>query len=165
MPLTSCLRLAALAGIVAGTVATLAQLLFWWLASVPLPDVLYRDTRLAAAMVLPHGIIALDQLFQQPGLLIWVAATVVHFVLSVVYAALFIAMAIRLRIGAAALLPAGMAFGMLLYGINMYGFTFLMPWFFLVRDQITLAAHVVFGLSLGGAVWANTRLKVPLLPI
>lgn len=163
--MTPCLRRAVLAGIIAGTAATLAQLLFWWLASVPLPDVLYRDTRLAAALVLPHGIIALDQLFQPPSLAIWLAATVVHFVLSVLYAAVFIALAARLRIGGVVLLPCGMVFGLLLYFINMYGFTLLMPWFFLVRDEITMAAHAVFGLSLGASVWANTRRKAPLLPI
>lgn len=163
--MTPCFRLAVLAGMVAGTVATLAQLLLWWLASVPLPDVLYRDTRLAAAMVLPHDIIALDQLFRPPSVGVWLAATLVHFALSVLYAAGFIWLAERLRIGASWLLPAGIVFGLLLYGINMYGFTALMPWFFLARDTITMAAHAVFGLSLGGVVWANTRLKAPLLPI
>lgn len=154
-----------LAGIIAGTVATLAQLLLWWLAGVPLPDVLYRDTRLTAALLLPHGIIALDQLFQPPSLGMWLAASVVHFALSVSYAAIFIYLARRLRIGGSRLLPAGMVFGLLLYGVNMYGVTLLVPWFFLVRDGITLAAHAVFGLSLGASVWANTRPNSPLLPI
>lgn len=165
MPLMPSFRCVVLAGLIAGTVSTAAQLLLWWLSSVPLPDVLYRDTRLAAAMVLPHGIIALDQLFQPPGLMIWAAATAVHFALSGVYAAVFIYLAARLRISDWRLLPAGVVFGLLIYAINMYGFTFLMPWFFLVRDGITMAAHAVFGLSLGATVWANTRPNAPLLPI
>src|SRR5690606_37437863 len=82
MSMTPCFRVAVLAGLVAGTAATLAQLLLWWLASVPLPDVLYRDTRLTAAMVLPHDIIALDQLFRPPGLMMWLAASLVHLALS-----------------------------------------------------------------------------------
>lgn len=165
MSMTPSFRVAVLAGLVAGTAATLAQLLLWWLASVPLPDVLYRDTRLTAAMVLPHDIISLDQLFRPPSLMMWLAASLVHLALSVLYAAAFIFLASRLRIGAFRLLPAGVVFGLLLYVINLYGFTFLMPWFFLVRDEITLAAHAVFGLSLGAVVWANTRRKAPLLPI
>jgi hypothetical protein len=40
-----------------------------------------------------------------------------------------------------------------------------MPWFALVRDWITVAAHAVFGLSLASVVWANTRRIAPLLPI
>jgi hypothetical protein len=162
---TSYFRLIAGAGIIAGTTATVAQLLLWWQASVPLPDVLYRDTRLAAAMVLPHDVIALDQLFQPPNWTVWLAATVIHFALSVIYAAVFVALVRRLRLGGFWLLPTGAGFGLALYLINMYGFTSLMPWFVLVRDWITIAAHAVFGLSLALVVWANTRRIAPLLPI
>lgn len=158
-------RLSACAGIIAGTIATMAQLLLWWQTSVPLPDVLYRDTRLAAAMVLPHDVIALNQLFQPPGLAVWLAATLIHFALSVIYAAIFITLVRRLRLGGGWLLPAGAGFGLALYLVNMYGFTYLMPWFVLVRDWITIAAHAVFGLSLALVVWANTRRIAPLLPI
>lgn len=162
---TSYFRLIALAGIVAGTIATLAQLLFWWLASVPLPDVLYRDTRLAAAMVLPHGVIAPDLLFQPPDWVTWGVASTIHFALSVLYAAIFVSVTQHLRLKNRWLLPLGLGFGLALYFINMYGFTYLMPWFILVRDGITIAAHAVFGLSLALVVGANTRRIAPLLPI
>ena len=161
----SYLRLTASAGVVAGTTSTLAQMLLWWLASVPLPDVLYRDTRLAAAMVLPGDIIALEHLFQPPDWRVWLAATLIHFALSIIYAGIFVALARCFRLGGLVLLCAGAGFGLALYFINMYGFTSLMPWFILVRDGITIAAHAVFGLSLAAVVWANTRLIAPLLPI
>lgn len=162
---TSYFRLIALAAIVAGTVATLAQLLLWWLASVPLPEVLYRDTRLAAAMVMPHGVIAPEQLFQPPDWFTWAVASAIHFALSLLYAAIFVTAGQGLRLKSGGLLAAGLGFGLALYFINMYGFTYLMPWFVLVRDGITIAAHAVFGLSLALVVWANTRRIAPLLPI
>lgn len=162
---TSYFRLIALAGIVAGTVSTFAQLLLWWLASVPLPEVLYRDTRLAAAMVMPHSVIAPAHLFQPPDWFTWGVASAIHFALSVLYAAIFVSASQRLRVKSGWLLPVGLGFGLALYFINMYGFTYLMPWFVLVRDGITIAAHAVFGLSLALVVWANTRRIAPLLPI
>jgi hypothetical protein len=39
-------------------------------------------------------------------------------------------------------------FGLLLYGVNMYGFTAAFAWFEACRDWITLAAHLVFGIML-----------------
>lgn len=163
MALSAC-RLIFLAGIAAGSLATLVQLFLWWIVSIPLPEVLYRDTRLTAAMVMSRDVINLEQLFQPPDLAIFVVATVIHFGLSLLYAAIFSAVAQRLRIRDFCLLPLGLAFGLALYFINMYGFTFVMTWFALVRDWITIAAHAVFGLCLGVAVWANTRPNAPLLP-
>jgi uncharacterized membrane protein YagU involved in acid resistance len=159
------LKAALFAGIVAGTVATLAQLLLWWLAAAPLPETFYRDTRLAAAIVLPQSIIAPGELLTLPDWAMLAAATVLHFALSVIYAAAFILLARRLRLKASRLPLAGLLFGLALYLVNMYGFTLLFPWFALVRDWITLAAHLVFGLGLALAVGANTRFNVPLLPI
>ena len=144
--------------------ATAMQLLLWWSTSVSLPEVLYRDTRLTAAMLMSREVISLEHLFRAPNLTLWLTATAIHFGLSVMYAALFNAIAKSLRIRGFWLLPAGLGFGCALYFINMYGFTFAMPWFALVRDWITIAAHAVFGLCLGLSVWANTRRNAPLLP-
>ena len=44
-------------------------------------------------------------------------------------------------------LLAGLVFGLILYVVNMYGVTVMFPWFSEVRDWITVAAHVVFGIS------------------
>lgn len=159
------LRFIVLSGLFAGTVATLAQLLLWWLAAVPLPEVLYRDTRLTAAIVLPASVLAPESLFQAPSTLMLLTATVIHFSLSFSYSAIFLYLSKHCEAVAQRPLTAGLAFGLLLYGVNMYGFTLLMPWFALVRDGITIAAHAVFGLCLGLAVRANTRRNCPLLPI
>ena len=44
-------------------------------------------------------------------------------------------------------LLAGLVFGLILYVVNMYGMTGMFPWFSEVRDWITVVAHVVFGTS------------------
>lgn len=161
-------RLAALAalaaGLIAGTVATAAQLLLWWLAAAPLPETLYRDTRLAAAIVLPQTLVAADALSTWPGWIALLTATIIHLTLSALYAAAFFFLALRFRIKRPWLPLAGIAFGLALYVVNMYGLTAVYPWFALVRDGITIAAHSIFGLSLGLIVRANTRFIGPLLP-
>lgn len=158
-------RLVLLGGLFAGTVATIAQLLLWWLLAVPLPEVLYRDTRLTAAILLSPSLLVPEHLFERPDLLTLLTATAIHFLLSTIYSAALFFLCKHLRPLAKQPLSAGVGFGLLLYIINMYGFTALMPWFSLVRDGITVAAHAVFGLCLGLAVRANTRPNVPLLPI
>ena len=48
-------------------------------------------------------------------------------------------------VGVAVLIGAG--FGAGLYVVNLYGFTAVFPWFAEVRDWVTFAAHVVFGVT------------------
>ncbi|EAY66864.1 conserved hypothetical protein [Burkholderia cenocepacia PC184] len=72
-------------------------------------------------------------------------ATLVHAALSLVYAAV-LARLVRNLSRVAALLAGG-AFGLLLYGVNLYGFTTIFPWFIAVRGAITLIAHLVFGVT------------------
>ncbi len=43
------------AGIVAGVVATGAQMVLWWIFTDDLPEILYRDARLTAAMLMGPG--------------------------------------------------------------------------------------------------------------
>jgi hypothetical protein len=49
-----------------------------------------------------------------------------------------------------ACLLAGGVFGLVLFAINMYGFTIFFPWFAAARDWITATAHVVFGIVAAG---------------
>ena len=71
---------------------------------------------------------------------VMMTAMAVRFALSVAYA---LAAAVR-RLGALDAIGVGAGFGLLLYGVNMDGFTFIFPWFSDTRDRITLAAHIVF---------------------
>ena len=77
-------------------------------------------------------------------------ATVLHFALSIIYGLVFAHGIRALASGAVARLLIGLGFGLVLYGVNMYGFTVVFPWFSLVRDWVTVVAHLIFGLVLAG---------------
>ena len=133
---------AAAAGIVAGVVATVAQIILWWAFTDDLPSILYRDARLTAAIVMGPAVLPPPSTFD---LAVMIVATGIHTGLSVAYS-LILVFAIRRRPIRGALL-AGLVFGLILYVVNMYGMTGMFPWFSEVRDWITVAAHVVFGIA------------------
>ncbi|MCK0510014.1 sodium:proline symporter [Aromatoleum buckelii] len=135
----------AIAGIVAGIVATAAQLALWWIFSDALPGILFRDARLAAAIVMGPGVLPPPATFDVGVMLV---ATVAHFALSIVYGIVLapLVAALDARRG----LLAGGVFGLALFVVNMYGFTIVFPWFDAARDWITAAAHVVFGVTAAG---------------
>jgi len=137
------LAMALVAGLGAGVVATLAQIALWWLAGMPLPETLFRDARLTAALVMGIDVLPPPSTPQWNILLV---ATLIHFLLSVVYALIAAHWVSRLRNGPA--LFAGALYGLALYVVNLYGFTLLFPWFAGVRDWITLLTHLVFGAAL-----------------
>ena len=132
----------AAAGVVAGTLATVVQVLLWSAAGEDVRELLIRDSRLTAALILgsralspPAGL----------DIRLVLAATGVHFCLSVLYAGVLLPVARRLKSATSVL--AGALFGMLLYGLNLYGFASIFPWFAEARGEITMAAHVVFGVA------------------
>lgn len=134
-------RCAALAGIAAGLVATLAQIALWVVWSEPLPAILFRDARLTAAIVMGREVLPPAATIDGSIMLV---ATLIHFTLSIAYGLTLSLFLSRLSTPMSVL--AGAAFGLFLYAINMYGFTFLFPWFAATRDGITAVTHVVFGL-------------------
>ena len=134
-------RSAALAGIAAGVVATLVQIALWWAASEPLSAMLFRDVRLTAAIVIGRQVLPPPATFDWSIMLV---ATLVDFSLSIAYGLTLSVLISRLSTPLSLL--AGAAFGLFLYAINMYGFTFIYPWFAAARDWITATTHVVFGL-------------------
>jgi hypothetical protein len=133
-------RSAALAGIAAGVVATVAQIVLWWASSEPLAATLFRDARLTAAIVMGTGVLPPPATFDGSVMLV---ATLVHFALSIAYG--FGLSILIARMSTAPALLAGAVFGACLYAINMYGFTLVFPWFVAARDWITAVTHVVFG--------------------
>lgn len=140
--------MALVAGIGAGVIATVAQLALWWMTEMPLPETLFRDVRLTAALVMGTGVLPPPL---TPPWDILLIATLIHFALSFVYALLPTHLAGRLRTGPA--LFAGALYGLAIYGVNLYGFTLLFPWFAVDRDWVTLVAHLVFGVALAGGCW------------
>ncbi|MCC2681631.1 MAG: hypothetical protein K0S36_1195 [Nitrosospira multiformis] len=134
---------AAAAGIIAGVVATGAQLVLWWVFTDALPSIFYRDARLTAAMLMGSDVLPPPATFEWK---VMIVATFIHFMLSIAYA-LILAPLIS-RPGVVTSMLAGAIFGLIIYVTNMYGMTLIFPWFSVARDWITLATHIVFGISL-----------------
>jgi hypothetical protein len=126
--------------------STVVELLLWPIAGDDAIGNLLRDTRLTAAIVMGRGVLGASAGFDP---LVMAAATLVHLALSLVYAAV-LAKVIR-NLSLAAALLAGAAFGLILYGVNLYAFTAIFPWFIPVRGAVTLAAHLVFGVTAAAA--------------
>lgn len=139
------LRAAIYAGVAAGVLATAAQIALWWILQDDLPGILYRDARLTAAIVMGRSVLP------PPATLAWdvmLVATLIHFALAITYSMILACMICRL--GMLRSLLAGVLYGLVLYGINMHGFTIIFPWFALARGWITLITHAVFGAALAG---------------
>ncbi|MCG2577621.1 SRPBCC family protein [Dechloromonas sp. XY25] len=145
-----------MAGLFAGTVATLVQLALWWLTDVPLLPTLVRDAHLTAAIAMGPGILASPLATQWEVLMV---ATLIHFGLSVFYA--IVPALIAGRLGALPALVVGSAYGLAIYALNLHGFTAVFPWFAVSRDWPTLAAHAVFGLALFGWCLLSGRRPPP----
>jgi len=133
------------AGLIAGILATIVQIALWSIFADALPTILFRDARFAAAIVMGRKVLPPPASFDWTVMLV---ATLVHCALSVAYGLALSALIWRLRILSSML--AGAAFGLCLYGVNMYGFTAVFPWFQAARDSITLATHAAFGVAAAG---------------
>lgn len=129
------------AAIVAGIVSTIAQMGLWWLAGEQVATLLLRDARLTAALLLGHKVLPPPADFD---LAVMLVASLIHFSLSLLYAALLFPFR-RAPLVTAFLI--GSAFGAVLYALNLHGFTLLFPWFVEARGAITLVAHLVFGVT------------------
>ncbi|MBR8511427.1 hypothetical protein SAMN05443026_6651 [Burkholderia orbicola] len=121
--------------------STVIELLLWAIVGDDAVRNLLRDARLTAAIVMGRSVLGAGGF--DP--LVMGVATLVHAALSLVYAAV-LARLVR-GLSCVAGLVAGGAFGLLLYGVNLYGFTTIFPWFVAVRGAITLIAHLVFGIT------------------
>ena len=137
------LRLTAwvVAALAAGTLSTLVQVLLWLFFSDQWPAILFRDARLAAAVVMGPSVLPPPASFD---IAVMAVATAVHFALSFVYAGL-VALLVE-RQAPSLVLVVGAAFGLVVYFVNMHGFTQIFPWFAQARDWITVVAHLAFGI-------------------
>jgi uncharacterized membrane protein YagU involved in acid resistance len=147
------LKAATLAGLAAAIVSTAIEILLWRACAFPLPETLFRDARLAAAIVLGVHVLPPPATFDWQ---IMIVATCLHVALSIVYT--FVLAAAVCRLSTRDAVAAGALFGLLLYGVNMYGFTRLFPWFALTRDGITAVAHVAFGVTASATYIGRRRL-------
>ena len=139
-------RAAINAGIISGIIATIVQVALWWLFQEPLPEILYRDARLTAAILMGPDVLP------PPASLSWkvmIVATFIHFLISIGYSMILARLIFRRDTLFSLLL--GAIFGGGVYGINMYGFTVIFPWFSMARDWITFFTHIAFGISLAAS--------------
>ena len=139
-------RAAINAGIISGIIATIVQVALWWLFQEPLPEILYRDARLTAAILMGPDVLP------PPASLSWkvmIVATFIHFLISIGYSMILARLIFRPDTLFSLLL--GAIFGGGVYGINMYGFTVIFPWFSMARDWITFFTHIAFGVSLAAS--------------
>jgi len=135
----------AVAGGFAGTLAVAVQVLVWSMQSADPLQRLLRDARLTAALVMGKKILSFSPQWRWDVL---VTATLIHYALSVAYAAL--AFAFVRRVPAACALIGGGLYGLLLYAVNLHALTVFFPWFSIARGWDTLVVHVAFGIALTG---------------
>lgn len=138
-------KAASWAGVIAGLVFVLVEMMLVWLVQGMSP---WGPPRMMAAMVLGPGILPPPADFSAVAM---ATAMVIHLPLSIAYG-LVLGLAVhRLRMGAALL--AGAAFGLLaVYAINFYVIApMAFSWFVEARNWISALSHVVFGMMLAAS--------------
>jgi hypothetical protein len=135
-------RLALVAGLVAGLVFLLVNILY---VSFGQHLGTWTVVRYMASIVMGERVVpppaSFDPVIVGVGLL-------VNFVLAIIYA--FILAAIIHRWGLLVGIVGGALFGAALYVINLYTFTLFYPWFFALNSLPFFVSHVLLGAVAGG---------------
>lgn len=150
-------RVAIVAGLVAGAVFLIVTALYMGLRyGLSLWVVL----RYIASIVLGEQVLPPPASFDA-GIVI--VGLLVNFALAIFYA-LILASLIH-RWGLLVGVVGGALFGVALYYINLYTFTLLYPWFFVLHGTALLTSHVLYGIVAGGVYeLLDYRDDAPLLP-
>jgi hypothetical protein len=101
--------------------------------------------RMVAALLLGQDVLPPPATFDPA---IFIVALVIHLLLSLVFTTILALMIHKwgLLVG----IIGGAIFGLALYAINTYTFSFFFPWFFSLRSWIILLSHVFYGATAGG---------------
>ena len=142
-------RAAVIAGLLAGLLALLLRILLW--VTVTGGSFWAPFYQSAAILLGPDSLAPVDA----PQMGVVAVGVLVHMVLSLFYA-LLLAFIIH-RWGLVVGIVGGALFGLAVYIINYYTFTYLFPWFFPLRNWLVLATHVFFGAVAGGIYEALER--------
>ena len=130
------------AGLLAGTVFLVLNLIF-------IPAFIGGNAwviiRLMASIGMGEAVLAPPATFE---LDIFVVAILTHYALSVGFALLLAI--ITHRWGFITGILVGTAFGLALYTINFYTLTYFFPWFFVMRNNVFIVTHAIFGAVAGG---------------
>lgn len=146
------LRAALWAAAVAGIIFMMLEMAMVMLVQGESP---WAPPRMIAAIGMGEGVLPPPATFD-PGIM--AVAMAIHFALAVVLAIILAWGVSRFRLGTAASVAAGAAFGLAVYYLNFHGFTALFPWFAMARGAISIVAHIAFGAILG-AVYRLLRPK------
>ncbi|MFP4323912.1 MAG: hypothetical protein ACLFTK_15765 [Anaerolineales bacterium] len=127
------------AGLLAGTVFLLTNLLLSWLVFDIQPGLFLRYV---ASLALGSDVLTTS------GEGAWIAGLGVHYALSLLFA-LVIAIVIH-RWGLWVGIIGGGVLGLAIYAINLYTMTLLFDWFFAINSTVLAASHALFGAVAGG---------------
>ena len=142
-------RAAVIAGLLAGLLALLLRIVLWVVVT---GGSFWAPFYQSAAILLgPESLAPVDA----PQMGVVAVGVLVHMALSLVYS-LLLAFIIH-RWGLVVGIIGGALFGLAIYIINYYTFTYLFPWFFPLRSWLVLATHVFFGATAGGIYEALER--------
>lgn len=134
-------RAAVLAGLLAGAFTMLLWMVVWALATGGSPWTPFHHV---AAIILGEEVLTPARI----AVPVVLTGAVVHLFLAVIYA-IILAFIVH-RWGLAVGIFGGALFGLALYLINYYTFSWLFPWFFPLRSWIALVGCVFFGAAAGG---------------
>src|ERR1700687_82530 len=131
-----------LAAVIAGLLAGLVLLLMLeFLAVVIYDEPPWKLFRAIAAMVFGPDTLEPDDEYQLGAMALGLG---LHFSFSVLYALAFCRLLVEFPSEVAPWL--GMLFGVVLYSVDLYGFSNLFPWLSAMRSFDTLVSHALFGL-------------------
>lgn len=143
-------KAAVYSGLVAGLVFLILEMI---LVPLIMGMSAWAPVRMMAAILLGQGVLPAEGEPATFGVGVLLAALVVHFVLAAIYGSILSLIDFRLEEWAA--VAIGAVFGLVIYGINFYGFTAVFPWFEMARGWLGIVTHMVFGIV---AAWTYKEL-------
>lgn len=144
------------AGLIAGLVFMVVEMLLVWLAMGMNP---FAPPQMIAATVMGPDVLP-DAIPPGSNIVVLMVGMLVHFAMAVVLAFVFKYLATALRLNGTMLIVAGVVFGLIVYAINFYGMTSIFPWFAMARNWISIVAHAIFGLVLAYALMPRTTTTI-----
>jgi hypothetical protein len=127
-------------GLIAGIVFMMLEMLMVWAFLGQAP---WGPPRMIAAMAYGREVLPPPATFDFG---IMMAAMIIHFMLSWVFALAFGWAFGGLAMGTAIIVGAVM--GLVIYFVDFYGFTAIWPWFANARNWVSIFSHIVFGIAL-----------------
>jgi hypothetical protein len=134
-------RAAFWSGIISGLVFLVVNMLL----SLLLLGTPWIFIRMVAALLLGQQVLPPPASFDP---WIFIVAVGIHLFLSLLFTTI-LAMIIH-KWGLAVGIIGGALFGLALYAINFYTFSFFFPWFYSLRSWIILLSHIFYGATAGG---------------